>query len=998
MKRYKFFVAASLLLVSSSAIAEVSPISTTVDGYVTRGVEMFERENYLGCIDQLTFAQGMAITDKLAEKSALYIAMAEYQLGSSLKEVLLEGFIADYPYSLNKSIAQFYLGNCYFYKGKFGEAAVNYLTVNGDMLTQAERMDMNFRLGYSLLRIGESAEAGTYFQRIANSTKYKDVSIFYLAYLDYLNKDYTTALDKFNRVNSNSPLSLDSRYYTTQIYFLQGDYSKALTYGTSMLERESGSNMMRAEMHRVVGESEYQLGNDTNAMENIQSYLSTTEGDEERSALYLLGVLNFRRMDYQATIDNMAKVTSEDGDAMTQSAYVFIGQSYLKLEKMNSASIAFEKAFNISYDKQAQEIAFYNYALSQQAGGRTPFNKAVEIFEQFRKNFPDSKYNAEIDEYIANVYMNDKDYASAFASISKIDNPSENVLKVKQYIMYKLAIQSATNGDNDRALELFNGVKKLSAQNPTLANETNLWIGDIAYANDEYAKAEGCYIQYLKSAIDSNKAIAYYNLGYVQYQQKDYAAARKSFYNAVNAKVKLPAAETADANNRIGDCCYYTQEYSLAYSYYTKGADSDKAGDYALYQMAIIDGLQKKHAEKIKGIDKMLERFPESTLAPKALLEQANAYIALNKGVEGINVFRKVVTNYPSTIEARKAMLQLAITAKNVGDETTAIKYYKEVISEYPSSDEAAVAIEDLKIIYAEKNNIDELNSFLTQVPNAPSISVTEADKLTFLAAEKSYIENPKEITKLKEYVADFKNGAFVANAQYYIAKYNYTNSDYDEALKGINIVLSMAKDASFAEDALAMKCEILTKSGDTQELLKLYKELEVKASTNDNRIVANLGVMRTAKIMDYNQDVVDSTTKLLAFSGLTADEEKEVYMNRALSYISLDQKSKAIEDLSKLAQETQSIYGVKGAYTLAELSFDEQDYDKAEAQLDNIINKGTPHQYWLARSFILLSDVYSAKGNSFEAKEYLESLKSNYPGNETEIFSMIEERLTALK
>lgn len=57
-------------------------------------------------------------------------------------------------------------------------------------------------------------------------------------------------------------------------------------------------------------------------------------------------------------------------------------------------------------------------------------------------------------------------------------------------------------------------------------------------------------------------------------------------------------------------------------------------------------------------------------------------------------------------------------------------------------------------------------------------------------------------------------------------------------------------------------------------------------------------------------------------------------------------------------------------------------------------MQKGTPHQYWMARSMILLSDTYMAKGDEFQAKQYLESLKNNYKGDETDIQQMINERL----
>ena len=46
------------------------------------------------------------------------------------------------------------------------------------------------------------------------------------------------------------------------------------------------------------------------------------------------------------------------------------------------------------------------------------------------------------------------------------------------------------------------------------------------------------------------------------------------------------------------------------------------------------------------------------------------------------------------------------------------------------------------------------------------------------------------------------------------------------------------------------------------------------------------------------------------------------------------------------------------------------------------------------ARAYILLSDILRKQGNEFEANEYLKSLKENYPGQEADIFQMIDQRL----
>ncbi|WP_373809670.1 tetratricopeptide repeat protein, partial [Porphyromonas loveana] len=65
-----------------------------------------------------------------------------------------------------------------------------------------------------------------------------------------------------------------------------------------------------------------------------------------------------------------------------------------------------------------------------------------------------------------------------------------------------------------------------------------------------------------------------------------------------------------------------------------------------------------------------------------------------------------------------------------------------------------------------------------------------------------------------------------------------------------------------------------------------------------------------------------------------------------------------------------------------------------AKAILEKFIAKSTPHQYWLARGFILLSDVYRKEGDTFTARQYLESLLNNYPNHDDDIHEMIADRL----
>ena len=62
-----------------------------------------------------------------------------------------------------------------------------------------------------------------------------------------------------------------------------------------------------------------------------------------------------------------------------------------------------------------------------------------------------------------------------------------------------------------------------------------------------------------------------------------------------------------------------------------------------------------------------------------------------------------------------------------------------------------------------------------------------------------------------------------------------------------------------------------------------------------------------------------------------------------------------------------------------------------------DFIEQSTPHAYWLALSFILLSYLYVAMDKKLDARQYLLSLQQNYQADD-DIAGMIEERLAKLK
>ena len=69
---------------------------------------------------------------------------------------------------------------------------------------------------------------------------------------------------------------------------------------------------------------------------------------------------------------------------------------------------------------------------------------------------------------------------------------------------------------------------------------------------------------------------------------------------------------------------------------------------------------------------------------------------------------------------------------------------------------------------------------------------------------------------------------------------------------------------------------------------------------------------------------------------------------------------------------------------------------EAAEKIIFEFIDQNTPHQYWLAKSLILLSDINVERNEIFQAKQYLLALQSNYKLQD-DIPALIETKLQAI-
>ncbi|MCH5325684.1 MAG: tetratricopeptide repeat protein [Duncaniella sp.] len=986
----------------SASICQVSGQINSPDaqGYLDRGTAMTASDrNYAGTVDQLTKMQSLPASELQSEEALFSLAVAHLQTGDDDALPLLERFIKQYPVSPRRAEAISLIGDYYWNRGDYADALKQYESVDHIALPSARRDEMSFRTGYAYMLLGEDATAESCFRTLLGKKKWRSTAQFYLGYLAYQRRDFSTALQYLRDVDTAEAPGNAAPYYISQIEFAEGRYQEALDAARRLLASGSVSEFA-PECNRIAGESLYNLGQTAQGVPYLWKYCAEAPNPQP-SAFYILGVDEFEKGHTDEAVKLLQQAT-DNPSAMGQSAWLFLGQAYKKRGDNSSALLSFEKAYRMNFDPKVREEAFYNYAVARMDGGRVPFGNSVDMLQEFLNEYPSSVYAPEVEQYIVEGYMTGGDYESALAAIRKASSPTPAMEKARQRALFVLGTRAFAAGRTADAIRNLREAQTVKGGDAEIDAQCLLWLGDALYTRGDYDAAARNYLDYLAgkpSPSGENKMLALYGLGYTRFSQERFADAATDFSRAASAAEPLSpevkASLLPDIFNRLADCRYYQNDYAGALKDYQKAYSlSPSTGDYPLYQSAIMMGRLKDHKGKIATLNKLIADYPASGLTAQAMLDKAESQSAIGLTSEAVDTYTQLVENYASSAPGRNGYLQLAITYINIGERTKGIDTYKKVITTFPTSEEARIAADDLKQIYAADGHLSEFVSFIGSVPGAPTYEPSDLEKAAFQAAENSYI-NTGATAGLTSYVDNYPQGASRAQAFFYLADAAWNAGDSRGAQKYATSVLLNHPDSEVAEDALLIKAKAEMEMGKTEIAHSSFLELESKASGSNMLREAHLGIMRTAADMGRYADVVAVADKMLATSAAASSAElAEVRFMRAISNDRLGNRDDAYSDWAILERDLRDTYGAKSAFYHGQSLLDAGLTSQAKEVIDALISSDTPQAYWLARGFILYSDLLRKEGNSFEADEYLKSLRTNYPGSEADIFEMIESRL----
>jgi tetratricopeptide (TPR) repeat protein len=139
----------------------------------------------------------------------------------------------------------------------------------------------------------------------------------------------------------------------------------------------------------------------------------------------------------------------------------------------------------------------------------------------------------------------------------------------------------------------------------------------------------------------------------------------------------------------------------------------------------------------------------------------------------------------------------------------------------------------------------------------------------------------------------------------------------------------------------------------------------------------------------------IQSAQKLLSLDKVSENMVIEAHFTIARSAYALVNTPLAQREYEETLKLSKNEMGAEAKYMLAQIEFDNGKYDECEKSVFSLSENFASYDYWVAKGFLLLSDVYVKKGNTFQAKQTLQSIIANYEGQD--LVTIAREKLAAI-
>lgn len=990
----KFTIVTALLLTTIFSSSAFSLEQNSV--ILARAKSLLEHSRWGDARNEyLRLKQNIATDDfDMIQQVEYGLTVCAANLDDNIAEQIMISFLSRYPGSVHTADVRFLLALYYCETEQFKSAKAQFSQIGYNTLTKENKEKYNIRMGYIEFIEGNLNSAFNYFDRISQASDYIDHATYYKSYIHYVQGDTEAAYNGFASLKNSASYSKLIPLYLIQLEFDRGNYKYVITECDALIQNTSGQE--RTTVMRVAAEAWYRLEGYSKSLQYITAY-KQNGGNMGRNEQYLLGYTSYRTADYAGAVEPLKSLCNST-DALAQNASYHLADCYIRLGDKRNAIRAFAMATDEQYDPQIAEDALFNYGkLIFETGGGT-FNESINVLTRYITRYPYSERANEVRELLIAAYYNSQDYDMAYQAIRSFPNPDGNMKTALQKIAYFRGLEAFKNENYQLAKESVEEALHIGVS-PKYNALCSFWLGEIAYQSGDIKQAIKHYNNYVKRAprnADEYK-MALYNLGYAYITEDNLAAAQRSFDGFIWL-YKQRDSYRADGFNRLADVHYLQRDYQSAIKNYEGAiAINTEESHYARFRRAISLGLQGKIEPKISALKNII-KAKRGDYVDDASYELGRTYISTGSYSSGASALEQLLADNPSSPYATAAMLDLGLVYFNLGNTNRSLNYYDKVITAAPQSQAAKDAMQSVREIYVSRGDVKSYFAYAERTGVECDLSMVTRDSLSYRAAEKIYLAGKVEesVKHFERYIADYPRGYYIDDALFCLSDSYLKCDSLDRAMERMKLLADRPINR--------YTIPVLNKLGDVAFQHKMYTEaaaafrrLYDAENTADARMEASRRYVE-ATIADNEDNLTLAMADHIAT--LTDVEEsvrRKAQFSKAKVLDKQGDKSAAIDIFKTLSADKSDLVGSESCYIVICDYFNKGDHNTAEKLVYEMADTKSTNSYFLGRAFIILGDIYAAKGDAFQARATYQSIIDGYTPADDGVVAEAKERVTKL-
>lgn len=967
-------------LFSLQVSAQKTAIYEKGEEYYHKGVELYEKQLYGAAIEEFEQYQHREKQGHKTADAGIYKLICELRLMHMNAADKLKEQLELNPSSSLNNLAKFELGSYYFEKRKYKNAIRYFNDVSVAALSKDKWQEANFKIGYSYFQTEKYDEAKPYFDKVRSQFgKYYVSANYYYGYICYVQKNYSQALKSFEKIKNEGPKIMD--LYIAQIYFAQEQYPKALEFVHKVNDPKYAD-----EVTLLKGKIHFQSNEYKDALTHFKAWKGNSE-DLSNEETYQFAYSYMESKLYSDATTYFVKI-SGDQTALGQLANYNMGKCFLLLNKKQNAFNAFATAKHPDFNKEIKEISHFNYAkLAFELGYQ---NIAIKTIQDFISEYPRSDYSDDAKGLLAEMFLQTSNYSQAIAVLDQIKNMNEQTKAAYQKITFKRGEELYNNKDFNDAKIMFNKSLK-HIYDKKIEAETYFWLGEIDYKNKSYNAAINQYIRFINIS-ESKKSnfynTAFYNMGYAYFMQENYSQSLNYFrkYKDQESFFGKAPQRYVDNSLRLADCYFLLSQYDKAAEAYGYVVSKQFDGaDYAMFQQGILLGLMKRPDEKIITLQKLVSQYPKSIYADDAYFETGSTYQEQKNPTQAENAFNVLISKHDESPFIPLAYNRLALIYYGRNMDDRALTYCKTVVDRFPRTESSMDAMRLAEMIYVNAGRGDEYLDWLKTVPNA-SIRITYQDSLLYESAMTKFREGDcdRAIKGFATYIERFgKTGFFLNDAYYYTAECENSKKNTAQAIKYYEMLAKQPKN-EHSENTFQKLARLYYADKNFGEAQTNYEKLEKVATSETNYIEGLMGQMRCNYALSKYPEAKKNAVTILPIKNISKEHLIEANMTLGRIQMMDNNLVTAQFHFGYVSKESKNVIGAEAMYNLAKIDYLQQKYDTCRERIFDLNDRFTAYEYWVVSGFILLSDVYVAQKDYFQARATLQTILDSYSGNKT--------------